>query len=829
MQLDPGVSAEQRQQFLDAYSQMNQSYRREFSHQQALEEDRLNAELLAAEDSRNCKLFWQLVKRRRGFARPNTGAAVRDLSGELRTGDDAAEVWRKEYERVGTVDDEAEESTQQASPFDDQFKKSVLERLRQLAQAPEDGRFPELNADFTMAELLAALRKLKRHAAPGPDHIPGSLLHLMGSSSLQAVLLLFNSIWRSQTWPSEWRQGTVTPHFKHGGQDRTKASDYRPITMTSSLSKWFELILHNRLSSWVEASGLLVEEQCGFRAGRSTMDQVFTLHELLAKRREQGKRTFLAFLDVQHAYDRVWRQGLLWKLQELGVGGHMFGLLSSMLERNSRRVASQGSLSEEFTTFIGLPQGAVLSPLLYAIFINALALELNQLGLGVSVFDRRISVLLYADDIVLVADSAEDLQRMLNCANAYACKWRFRFNTKAGKSDVLISGAADDHKEEARFSLGSQPLHISDEYRYLGVEIGRADSWDRHLERVLLAARMQMLSVWHAVRGRAPLHIATAVHLFKTQVRPIMEYAESLWGCLCSNRYLTQLDRLQITYGRLVLRLPRQVANEYILRELHLEPMRERAEKAQLNFFGRLAAMGPQRLAGHIFRQRCDEVDQGAAGHSWCNYVKPLLLGVPSLRVAWETRSKPVNWKGLVNVACRAKALTLSDHQLNLKSSLALFKRLRPMSQQNLRVSLRHPGVALRFKLRANTTYLMDMVCARYHKDVDAHNRWCLLCDAKEVENAEHFVSHCVAFEAERAICLGSINSVLGTIAAPRLRQAMQTADPALFLGDKLQELPLDVRHHVDRIICNYLMVAWRQRDKLWLPRCLDNNPWLLQ
>src|SRR6185295_6762860 len=110
------------------------------------------------------------------------------------------------------------------------------------------------------------------------------------------------------------------PLFKGGpGANRSDVNDYRPITLTSCVSKLFEAILLKRLTSHSEKLGHLAEEQGGFRQGRGTMDQIFTLHEILAHRRECKKRTFMAFLDARRAYDRVWRDGLLFRLMQCDI------------------------------------------------------------------------------------------------------------------------------------------------------------------------------------------------------------------------------------------------------------------------------------------------------------------------------------------------------------------------------------------------------------------------------------------------------------------------------------------------------------------------------
>jgi hypothetical protein len=248
-------------------------------------------------------------------------------------------------------------------------------------------------------------------------------------------------------------------------------------------------------------------------------------------------------------------------------------------------------------------------------------------GTGAS---RCVHLLLYADDIVLLADSPEALQRMLDAASEYAKQWRFRFNCKAGKSDVVISPPL---AEPPRFTLGGQQLHIADEYKYLGVEMGQIDkdTWQRYLARINGGARVASRQLLYSASGRRPLRISTTVHLFKTLVRPIMEYADGIWGAMCSEAAMTLLDHIQIDFGKRLLRLPKQVANEYVLLELGLESMRERADLAALKFFVHLAKLKEHRLAGWLFRRRCRAVDSGTAQLSWCNSMRDRLMKMGEL------------------------------------------------------------------------------------------------------------------------------------------------------------------------------------------------------
>ena len=543
---------------------------------------------------------------------------------------------------------------------------------------------------------------------------------MLGSSARSALLLLFNRIWLSGEWPDEWRMGSVLPLFKGGsGASRSDANDYRPITLTNSISKLFESLMLGRLTSWSNEMRILAEEQGGFRSGRSTMDQIFTLHEILSHRHEHRKKTYLAFLDARRAYDRVWRDGLLHRLIEYGVDGRMLQMLASMLRSNTRTVLVQGMQSEAFETTVGLPQGAVLSPLLYALFINPLVAKLKEAGLGVDVCNCRVPVLLYADDIVLIADNPAELQQMLDATSEFASEQQFRFNTKQGKSDVVISPQPSAEDAGIVFKLGDGPLHLSPEYKYLGVEMGllghnRSAGWDSYIQRVERKATMSMQQLAYSVSGRSPLHVSTAIQLFKTLVRPVLEYAIGIWGQLCTEQSKKLLERVQVQFGRRLLHLQRCIPGTYVRRELGLQSLEERAVAATLNFFGKLCTMDRSRLASKLFRYRARIVDESDHGrYSWCYEAKRALERC-GLGARWYAREvDPESWGLTAKRAVRSVFRDRDDERTRQRPQLALFHRLGPCSQGKwLDRPLNHSGAALRFRLMCGGAPLMETVGA---------------------------------------------------------------------------------------------------------------------
>jgi len=173
------------------------------------------------------------------------------------------------------------------------------------------------------------------------------------------------------------------------------------------VGKTYTAILNNRLSNHCEKNGIIVEEQDGFRPGRDTKDHLYALVEIIKYRRP--KHTYCAFIDIAKAYDKVWRDGLWYKLWKAGIRGKIWRTLKNIYQKVESSVLLGGNRTAWFDIQVGLRQGCILSPLLFDIFINDLRNIVDNLKKGVKLGNSRVSILFYADDIVLLAESKEDI------------------------------------------------------------------------------------------------------------------------------------------------------------------------------------------------------------------------------------------------------------------------------------------------------------------------------------------------------------------------------------------------------------------------------------
>lgn len=250
------------------------------------------------------------------------------------------------------------------------------------------------------------------------------------------LLKMFSIFWDLETLPRDWnRRGIISAIFKDG--DKRDPLNYRGITLLSVVGKTFTSILNERIMLWTEEKGVLEDEQGGFRKGRGCVEQIFILKEVLNLRK--GKKTYCCFIDIKKAYDRVWRGGLWKRLWDSGVRGRIWRVLRNLYEDVQSCCKVGAGRTDWFDVDVGVRQGCGLSPVLFNIFINGLGVAIKDLGLGVKIDDgNKLSLLLYADDICVIANSKNELQRMMDAVSLYTRRWRFEINMK--KTKVVVFG-----------------------------------------------------------------------------------------------------------------------------------------------------------------------------------------------------------------------------------------------------------------------------------------------------------------------------------------------------------------------------------------------------
>ena len=225
-------------------------------------------------------------------------------------------------------------------------------------------------------------------------------------------------------------------------------------------------VLNKRIISYVEEGNILVEEQSGFRAHRSCLNNLFSLTSIVRNENSAGKHVYAAFLDMQKVFDWVNRDLLKYKLLSIGINGKIFNAIDQLYRRTVSCVKLNQFKTNWFEVNSGVRQGDSLSPTLFSIYINDLIIDLNSMDSGVDINGRRVCCLLYADDIVIFCNTESDLQKLLDRAHRWCYKWKMQINHE--KSNIVHFRRKRVNRSSRRFKFGSKEMSVVNGYKYLG-------------------------------------------------------------------------------------------------------------------------------------------------------------------------------------------------------------------------------------------------------------------------------------------------------------------------------------------------------------------------
>ncbi|KAK3525229.1 hypothetical protein QTP86_024952 [Hemibagrus guttatus] len=347
----------------------------------------------------------------------------------------------------------------------------------------------EVDSLITQAEVTEVVHQPLGGKAPAVDEIHPEYLKSLDVVGLSWLTRLCNIAWQSGTVPLDWATGVVVPLFKKG--DRRVCSNYRGITLLSLPGKVYSRVLERRVQPLVEPR--IQEEQCGFRPSRGTLDQLYTLHRVLEGSWEFAQPVHMYFVDLEKAFDRVPR-GILWEvLWEYGVRGPLLRAVRSLYNRSRSLVRIASCKSDLFPVHVGLRQGCPLSPVLFIVFMDRISRRSQGLE-GVRFGDHRISSLIFADDVVLLAPSSLDLQHALGHFAAECEAAGMRVSTSKSKAMVL-----DRKKMACTLQVGGKVLPQVEEFKYLGVLFTSEERMDREIDRRIGAAAAVMRSMYRSV------------------------------------------------------------------------------------------------------------------------------------------------------------------------------------------------------------------------------------------------------------------------------------------------------------------------------------------
>lgn len=413
-------------------------------------------------------------------------------------------------------------------------------------------------------EIQGLIHNLQNRKAAGPDNISNRALKNLPIKALVYIVTIVNAMFTLQKFPSRWKSANVI-FFQKPGKSPKLPQNYRPISLLSAIGKIAEKIIQNRLVNQVTELSLLPDEQFGFRSDHSTTDQVVRVTEYFSAGLNFKEIGGAIFLDVSKAFDTVWHEGLIYKLLNAGISRPLVRLIQSFLVNRKFRAKIQKTYSTVRTLEAGVPQGSVLSPILYSLFTRDIPKT------------PKSQLAVYADDTAILARSKSPallnryLQDATTAIELWMSKWLIKVNPE--KSSALFV-TRKRIQPTTHVKMFGENINWVKQVKYLGVMFDSRLSFIPHVKYTVSKAKGAMATLYPLICGQSKLSIRNKCHLYKACVRPILTYAIPAWA-LVSNFQLKKLQVVQNKAIRRAFNAPWYVRNDQLHAESEIPLLRK--------------------------------------------------------------------------------------------------------------------------------------------------------------------------------------------------------------------------------------------------------------
>ena len=573
--------------------------------------------------------------------------------------------------------------------------------------------------NIRISDIITIIEKLNPKKAHGVDGISIELLRKCKDELALPLKIIFEKCLETGCYPSLWKKANVQP--THKKDSRQIASNYRPISLLCISGKIFEKIIFDQLYSFLDTNRLLTENQSGFRPGDSTINQLLSVtHEIYASF-EQFDETRAAFLDLSKAFDKTWHDGLIYKLKSFGISGDLLALLKNYLSNRYQRVVLNGQESDWVSISAGVPQGSVLGPLLFLVYINDLTEGVCS------------NIKLFADDASLftrinnnVNASQERLMRDLEKITKWAYQWKMKFNpdiTKQAIEVVFSCKYAKTKPIHPPLTFNSIPVARQSSTKHLGIILDDRLSFSEHVKEAITKAKKGLALMKFLSNKVSPRVLELSYILY---VRPHLDYGDVIYH----NQHMVSMDlleKVQYKAGLIITNCWQGTSRIKLYKELGWESLSQRRSGRRLALYHKiLANKTPPYLKAHIavYTPRTERFSKSF---------------FPSCAAIWP--SVPATLKAAPSPAAFKAAY---------KKEFIPPKRGYYGIQDKV-------GIRLLTKIRVDCSDLRDH---RFnHGFINCPSPRCQ-CDTDD-ESTEHFLVRCPRFATPRVTLLSTISGIL--------------------------------------------------------------------
>lgn len=430
----------------------------------------------------------------------------------------------------------------------------------------------------TAYEISNFIQKLKPDKAPGIDNISNRMIKNAPLKFILLITYLINFLLQHSYFPDIWKTAVIIPIHK-ANQDPAEAVNYRPISLLPSLSKIYEFILLNRLREFCNDKNIIIPEQFGFRKGHSTVHQLLRVIEFIHEGFRRGETTGAIFLDVAKAFDRVLHSALLLKIMRLNFSCQFVHIMCSFLNNRNFCVKVGQSLSNPHLIHAGVPQGSLISPILFCLYINDIPRS------------PALEIACYADDTAILTRSRvrtrimKTLQNYLNDLMLWLVTWKIKIN--ASKSVAILFHKKKHPDPPTNLTIFQEPIPWDSKIKYLGITLDSNLRFNHHVDNVLKTANIAKAQLRPFIGPKSRLSIKAKTLAYTSILRPIFTYGIQVWHQTTATKQKA-IQTFQNKTLRSITRAPWFVRNEVIHNNLNMPTIHKFTKRLSNRFYSKI-------------------------------------------------------------------------------------------------------------------------------------------------------------------------------------------------------------------------------------------------
>lgn len=494
----------------------------------------------------------------------------------------------------------------------------------------------------TFEETIEAIKKIKNGKAPGHDELNGELMKYGGEKLQVTIYSLIKEIWRKEQMPTEWEMGVIVTIAKKG--DLQQCSNHRGITLLNSAYKVLTSILQRKLMRYAERE--IGDYQMGFRPGRSTVDALHVMLQILEKSHEHDLELHMIFVDYRQAFDNINRKKLMQTLKDVGIPGKLRNCIQMTLNNSKAIVKTEEGYTESFRINKGVRQGDALSATLFNLAMEGTIRRLKVHG---NIKTREAQILAYADDIVIISRSLKKMTEIFKKLIKESKMIGLEINESKTKYMKCKRGKDDTRKV---VKIENYELEKVKDFNYLGIQISHNNERKEEIRERIQKGYKAFYANRETLKSKK-LKVQTRIRIYKTLIRPVVLYAAEI---MCP----TQAEKEQLRiFERKVLRsimglksidndLKRQYMNHEITEIMKGEDIVKVMSAQRIRWLGHITRKSEQSILKEIMTWKPEKNrPRGRPRMRWYDEVTEDLRKMEI--EDWKKKaSNRVEWRGIV-------------------------------------------------------------------------------------------------------------------------------------------------------------------------------------